>query len=103
MRETPILHAVRQALVASGRVLLWRSNTGVDLARGVRYGLGVGGPDLIGCIRPHGRMLACEVKTPEGRLSRDQRCWRDAFVASGGAYILARSAESALEQLARIP
>jgi hypothetical protein len=103
VRESTVLHEVRAALVGTGRVLLWRSNTGVDLARGVRYGLGVGGPDLVGCIRPTGRMLGVEVKAPEGRLSRDQKCWRDAFVAAGGAYILARSAEAALEALARIP
>lgn len=99
MREAPILHAVRSALVATGRVLLWRNNVGVDTTRGVRFGLGVGSPDLVGVLRPDGRMLACEVKTPEGRLRPEQRMWRDAFIAAGGLYILARSPEDALRGL----
>ena len=66
MKETPIMHAVRAALTATGRVSIWRNNVGVDTTRGVRYGLGVGSPDLVGLLRPEGRMLGIEVKTPIG-------------------------------------
>lgn len=102
MRETPILHAVRAALVASGRVLLWRCNGGVDVTRGIRYGLGVGAADLIGVLRPAGRFFACEVKAPKGRLSREQQLWGAAVQAAGGIYIVARSAHEAIQQLEAI-
>jgi hypothetical protein len=99
MRESPILHQVRAALTATGRVLIWRNNVGVDTSRGVRYGIGVGSPDLVGVLKPEGRMLGVEVKTPIGRLSHEQRLWRDAFIAAGGVYILARSADDAIRGL----
>jgi len=101
-RETEILHAVRAALVATGRVTIWRCNGGVDVDRGVRYGLGVGAADLIGLLVPSGRFLGVEIKTPVGRLSMEQKLWGETVRRGGGVYIVARSAADALEQLAEV-
>lgn len=105
MRETPILHAVRAALTRTGRVQLWRSNTGVDLARGVRYGLGVGSADLIGLLSgagpQRGRFTAFEVKSERGRATTEQAQWGASVRAAGGFYAIVRSPESALEALTR--
>lgn len=100
-RETPILHAVRDALAATGKLMLVRNNCGVDLARGVRYGLGVGSPDLVGILRPTGRMACFKVKSKTGRLSRGQRQWHQAARAAGAFVAVVRSPEAALEALAR--
>ena len=100
-REAPVLHAVRHALASSGRVLLWRSNTGVDLTRGVTYGLGVGSADLVGLLRPSGRFAAWEVKSQTGRASPAQLLWADAVRAAGGFVTTVRSADEALASLER--
>ncbi len=121
MRETEILHAVRAALVATGVLTIWRSNTGVltiwrsntgvltiwrsntgvDIARGVRYGLGIGSADLIGILHASGRFVAFEVKSPTGRQSADQRRWAESVRRAGGFYALVRSPNAALDALAR--
>ena len=101
MTETDILFAVRRALVASGHVILWRNNTGFDRERRVKYGLGLGGADLVGVLRPAGRLIAFEVKTETGRLSREQRMWADVVRSAGGFVATVRSPEAALEALGR--
>lgn len=95
-RETTLLHAIRAAVAESGRAMIWRCNNGVDTARGVRYGLGVGAADLIGLLRPSGRFLALEVKTPEGKQSIQQRLWGEAVRTAGGFYAVVRSIDEAL-------
>lgn len=99
MSEMDILFAAREALVATGQVLLWRNNTGFDRERKVKYGLGLGGADLVGLVRSSGKFLSVEVKTPPGRLSPEQRLWREAVQSAGGVYILARSVDEALRGL----
>jgi hypothetical protein len=42
----------------------------------VRYGLGVGSPDLFGAVR--GVMFGIELKSERGRLSAGQRQWHAA-------------------------
>lgn len=99
MTETSILLAIHDAVALTGRVLCWRHNTG---GRGrLRWGLGVGGADLIGLVRGTGRFFALEVKTQTGRLSREQCCWRDAVVSAGGFYACVRSVDDALTALER--
>lgn len=99
MTESDLLHAIRAALVATGQLLLWRVNSGVDLTRGVRYGMGVGCADLIGVLKPTGRVFACEIKTPTGRLSLDQKRWAAAVNSAGGYACVARSVDDALAHL----
>lgn len=101
MKETPIMFEVRRALAATGKLLLWRSNTGFDRERKVKYGLGLGGPDLIGVLRPLGRLCGFEVKTPTGRVMPEQKLWHDAVRAAGGFVAVVRSGDEALAALAR--
>ena len=96
MKETALMFEIRKALADTGRVMLWRNNCGVDLERKVRYGLGLGSADLIGVLKPSGRFIAFEVKTPVGRLRPDQKLWIDAVRAAGGLAFVVRSAEEAL-------
>jgi hypothetical protein len=107
--ETPIMHAVRATLARSGPC--WRNNTGVDLARGVRYGLGTGGADLIAVVpvlivpehvgRTIGRFAGFEIKSPTGRMTPEQRSWQRAVENAGGSYQLVRDAAVADEALER--
>ena len=101
MTETDLLFAIRQALVATGHVMLFRNNVGFDRERKVKYGLGLGSPDLVGLLRPTGRLCGFEVKTPIGRVSKDQKLWHAAARASGGFVAIVRSADEALEALTR--
>ena len=73
MSETNILIAIHDAIALTGKCLLWRNNTGQHGR--IRYGLGVGGADLVGLVRPTGRWFALEVKTAAGRLSKEQKNW----------------------------
>lgn len=101
MKETPLMREIHDAVVHTGRALLWRNNTGVAQygAARVRYGLGVGGADLVGLLRPSGRFFALEVKTPAGRLSAEQRAWHRAVSAVGGFVACVRSVDEALKAL----
>lgn len=100
-RESSALHAIRAALAERPDVLIHRNNTGVDLARGVRYGLGVGSADLVGCVTVCGVAVALhvEVKSPTGRLSREQRLQAEALRARGAIAFVATSPEDALSNL----
>lgn len=104
--ESIILAAVHKALAATGRVVMWRNNSGALPAVGrggrsypMRFGLGVGGADLVGLLRPSGRFLAIEVKTATGKQSDEQRAWAAAVQGAGGFYRVVRSPEEALDAL----
>ena len=102
MSETQLQAAIRDALLATGRVILWRNNTGKlqdRQGRRVQFGLGVGGADLVGMLRGSGRFVAWEIKTPTGRMSPEQKAWHRAVTEAGGAVFVARSVDEALEQL----
>jgi len=104
--ESVVLAKVHQALAATGRCVIWRNQTGALPAVGrggrtypVRFGLGVGGADLVGLMRPSGRFLALEVKSARGQQTPEQRAWARAVQEAGGFYAVVRSAEEALEAL----
>ncbi len=102
-KETPLVYAIRDAVLATGRVQLWRNNTGgvKKDQHFISFGLGTGGPDLVGILRPSGRFLGFEVK--DGAIESDaQKCWREAAVASGAAIFLVHSVEEALAALATL-
>jgi len=55
-------------------------------------GVAPGVPDLcIACPGAFGHALYIEMKTASGRLSAAQIAWRDALIAQGNGYVLARS------------
>ncbi len=115
MRETPLLHAIRAAVVAERDVLVWRNNTGVAYgasgsgARGVRFGLGVGGADLVGVLLfaaelgpcHVGRFFGLEVKAPGRKPTRDQILWANAVRSVGGFVATVHSVDEARAAISR--
>lgn len=74
MSESQVLRAVLAAIGSLQDVLVLRNNCGgfTDSARRfVRFGLGTGTPDLVCLI--HGRIFGMEVKSADGRLSKEQQ------------------------------
>lgn len=77
---------------------VWRNNVGqLRDARGIpiTYGLGKGSADLIGFVFPTGQFLAVEIKTPEGRLSDEQKAWLATVRDRNGIAVVLRSVEAA--------
>ena len=115
MNETQLLMSIRDALLATGRVLLWRCNSGRmrdNTGRWVQFGLGLGCPDLVGMLREchgpchagepcrcAGRFLAIEVKLPGKSPEPHQEAWHRAARAAGACVIVAHSVEEALDGL----
>lgn len=100
MRESTIQAQIRQALNLTNRVRIVRNATGFDLEHKQRYGLGIGGADLVGLLLS-GRGFALEIKTPIGRLSKEQTAWLSAFRRFGGFAAVARSLDDAMAALIR--
>lgn len=113
MNQTPeklVMKAIEQLIAAKYRkyVVLWRNNTGMvkyedkyGKKRGVRYGA-VGSSDFIGCIAPSGRLLCIEAKAGKGKMTENQKAFRDRIESVGGLYILAYSAEDVDKVLSSI-
>ena len=95
MNESVLQRLVLARLLALG-LFVWRQNTGKAQMRGrwVQFGL-PGQADLTGVL-PNGRRLEVELKSDSGRLSLDQRAFRDRITASGGLYIAARTLDEVL-------
>lgn len=98
-KETKLMNDIREAVSKKYDITLWRNNTGVDTTKGVRYGLGQGGADLVGVLGPDGRMVALEVKTFNGKLSHAQSCWLESVRKKGGIAAVVRSVEDAFRVL----
>lgn len=59
-----------------------------------------GFPDICGILNNFpGRLWACELKTPSGKLSEDQRIWIDKLSRAGVVAIVARSLEEMISAL----
>jgi hypothetical protein len=99
MKETPLMRQIQAAVSRTGRATMWRNNVGVDVTRGVRYGMGVGSPDLVGFIHGTGRFFALEVKIESGRASEQQRVWLDFAASRGASVYVVRSVAEALKAL----
>lgn len=112
--ETALMHEIHEAIARSGRALIWRNSVGgvhgvVSTAStagrayraNVQYGLGRGSADLVGILRGTGRFVALEVKTPSGRVGRDQISWMHAVRSAGGFASVVRSVDEAMAALDR--
>ena len=102
MTETQLLAEIRLALGRDPRVVLWRNNVGTARHEGtdrpVQYGLCVGSSDLIGIVTMAngcGRFFALEVKTPTGRVSREQQLFLALVHRRGGYACIVRSVDEA--------
>ena len=103
MKESQIQDQIRLALGRVPGLVLWRNNSGVAERHGamIRFGVGnPGGADLIGLYR--GKFLAVEIKTPIGRLSAEQKLFRDLVTNLGGVYVVLRSADEATAWIAEL-
>lgn len=99
--ETALSRNIRLAVNRTMRARLLDNEVGVDTAKGVRYGLGVGSADLVGCLRS-GRVFCLEVKTPSGRPPTDEQTrWLESVRRWGGFACVVRSVNDALAALDR--
>lgn len=107
MRESTIQNKIRVAVSRLGS-RLFRNNVGVattESGHTIRFGLCKGSSDLIGWTPVEitqemvGQQVAVftavEVKTPKGRVSKEQQAFLDAVLDAGGIGTVARSAEEA--------
>ncbi len=102
MNETQLSLAIREALLNTGRVLLWRNNTGKlqdRTGRWITYGLGVGSADAVGVLKGSGRFIAFEVKMPGKKLTPEQLAWHRIVNESGGLAVVVHSVDEALAAL----
>lgn len=71
-------------------VFCWRNNTGVlrdARNRPVRFGA-VGSADILGVLRPDGRLLALELKRPGRKPTPPQEAWLEAVRQAGGVALV---------------
>ncbi len=116
MSESRIQAQVRAVLShREAETRVWRNNVGEgEMASGhyVKYGLQKGSSDLIGihrCLITEamvgsylGRFFGVEIKTPVGRLTREQKIWIQTIRNFGGIAEVCRSAEEAEALLKRM-
>ena len=57
-------------------------------AKGWRTPVGFDGKGFVDFVMARERIVYCECKTGSGRLTKEQREWRDAIVAAGGEWYL---------------
>lgn len=67
----------------------------------VDVGLGLGSADLVGVIRPTGRVIGLEVKTDDGALSLEQTLWLTQLRRWGGFAAVVRSPVEAISAIDR--
>jgi hypothetical protein len=102
MTEAQIEHAIRLVVGQLPDVVLWRNSTGAAKlpdGRWVRYGLCVGGSDLIGIA--FGRFLALEVKRPGGRATPEQLQFLALVDRLGGVGAIVHSVDEAMGAVER--
>lgn len=111
--ERDLQHKIMTTLGARKGLMLMRNNVGTARHAApngtiyhVKYGLGVGSADLIGCLSgcpcpycgaplPWGRFCALEVKTPTGKQTAEQHKWQRALEYNGGYYTIIRNLDDA--------
>lgn len=94
---------------------VWRNSVGagkLENGQYVKWGLQVGSSDLIGIHRclitedmvgsSIGRFFGVEIKTPVGRLTREQKIWIETIRSFGGIAEVCRSPEEAMDLLKRM-
>lgn len=104
MTESQLQDAIRLELGRDPDLVLWRNNVGMAWMRNgapVRFGVGgSGAADLVGLYR--GRFVALEIKTSVGRLSPEQKTFRQLVERKGGIYVVLRSVDEARAWLSSV-
>jgi hypothetical protein len=91
--ETELLVSILRVLESWG---CWVHRVQTGGSRKLRYGLGVGGPDIL--VLDHGKAIAIEVKRSRGGVVSDaQHAWRIDWKQAGGQYAVVRSVAEALQ------
>lgn len=96
--ETDIMNEIRLALSAAGH-MNFRANVGkVKMADGRWFSTGLpdGFSDLFGFRKTDAKIFFIEVKTPTGKLRKDQERFLTAMIKRGAIVGVARSTEDAL-------
>ncbi len=93
--ETHLVSSIMQALSLEPGVIAFRNNSGAVRRHGgiLRYGLGVGGADIIAIVR--GTFVALECKTGSQQ-SDEQRIWQRKVEGAGAVYAIVRDVMAAL-------
>jgi hypothetical protein len=89
--EAYTMSSVDEALkrLKDGEISIWDFTKSL-----IRISFGkVGQTDITGIMAPHGRAIYIEVKTGTGRLSKDQKLFRDMILKHGGLHIECRKLE----------
>ncbi len=93
------MHAIQLEATRLGARLL-RNTVGFykENGRAIRYGLGVGSPDLVGWTST-GRFLCVEVKRPGKVPTKEQHQFLESVVRCGGIAFWADSVQTVTERL----
>lgn len=95
MSESDLVQAILLEFGSRPDLRIWRANVLVAQdknGRVIRAGI-KGQADISGIMRPSGRRIEIECKSPHGRQSEEQRRWQRMIEWAGGLYILARRIE----------
>jgi len=100
--EGRIQNDIMRTFATHPKIRLFRANVGRGRfgRRVVQFGI-PGQADLTGIVEPSGQRLEIEVKTPTGRLSKEQRAWGKMILRFNGIYIVARCVQDVREGLRR--
>lgn len=95
-----LLNRVKLFVSEYGRI--WSQDTpGLAYTRdGTPFKSGVkGASDLIGLLRPNGQLIAVEIKTGTGHLTKEQRAFGKMIESQGGIFVCARSVDDVANRL----
>ena len=98
MTNKPESQIQREVMLMASKcgVILWRNHTAAiedKNGRWHRMGLCKGSSDLIGIHKASGRLVAAEIKTPIGRVSKEQQNFIDKINEYGGIAFVCRDAK----------
>lgn len=81
-----------------GKAEVWDARTGAP--RMLTFGV-IGSADIMGVLKPSGRIVGLEVKTATGRLEPHQTTWAERIRSFGGFVCVVRSEAEAVEAIER--
>lgn len=98
--ETLLVAEIRLALGKRTDCIFFRNSVGYDEEKHVKFGLMKGSSDLIGLVKPSGRMIVLEVKLPGWKKprnahEREQAEFIEMIIKAGGYGAFVTSVEEA--------